>query len=231
MRKPPDLRLRFSGANTPDAVCDELFATLDELRDAGAVERCFASVYEPEERLFGGLAAMAHVHAHFDADTSAWLQLDRLRREGRAQLEPDVLACAVVNDLCTQLLDGNETWDVWCNLAAIVGVADRAAPALSAGAPLLSGGLRAAAAPEERAVLDDYRRVNAALAAGLREVWGAGQLGCGLRALLTYVALFTLHRHGLDGARQAAIVEAMQRAWNPRGRFRGDDAGCATSST
>lgn len=231
MRKPPDLRLRFGGPDPAATLTPDLTAALGELRARGAVERFFASIYEPEERLFGGPAAMALVHAHFDADTTAWLALDRLRQAGSARLPVDLLACAIVNDLCARRLDANEIWDVWCNLATIVGVAPPASAAPPGERVRLGDGLRAAASEDERALLDDYRDANAALAGGLGELWSAGRLECGVRALLTYVALFCLHRHGLDGARQAALAEAMRRAWDPRGRFRGDDAGRATSST
>ena len=72
-------------------------------------------------------------------------------------------------------------------------------------------------------MLDAYRACNERLAEGLTVVREAGRLGCGLRGMLPFVALFHLHRHGLDGPKQASIAEAMRRAWNPRSRMRGAD--------
>lgn len=230
MRKPPDLRLRFGGPDPRAAMARELTRTLDGLREQGIVERFFVSVYEPEVRLFGGPEAMALVHEHFDADTTAWLELDGLRATGRASLPPELIACAVMNELFTLLLDATETWDAWCNLATVVGEPATAGPACDR--PPMPRALRTEATAGERRVLDEYRRCNERLAGGLAALRDGGRLDCGLRGMLPFVALFHLHRHGLDGSKQASIAEAMRRAWNPRGQMRGANGpGAVTSST
>jgi len=228
MRKPPDLRLRFCGRD-PDRLLAELASALIELRSASAIERFFRSAYEPEERLFGGPEAMAAIHEHFDADTTAWMLLDQLRQEGRAVLAPELLACAVINDLCTRLLDADETWDVWCNITTLVGSA-QPIPSVGSGIPLLAT-LGTCLGIEERRVSDLYRLANQRLSDALTSVWNAGQLKCGLRGVLTYLALFFFHRHGLGGEMQAAAAAAMSRAWNPHRSLRGGEAGPSTNST
>jgi len=228
MRKPPDLRLRFCGRDT-DRLLSELAPALIELRSAKAIERFFRSAYEPEERLFGGPEAMTAVHEHFDADTTAWVSLDQLRQAGRAMLAPELFACAVINDLCTRLLDATETWDVWCNIATLVGPA-QPCESVGSGVPLPAS-LVASVGVDERWVLDSYMRANQKLASALTRVWDAGQLKCGLRGVLTYLAVFLLHRHGQAGDMQAAIAAAMSQAWNPHRSLHGGEVEPSTNST
>lgn len=216
MRKPPDLRLRFQGP-APDAdVVPALAALLRRLRRQGFVRRFFPSVYEPETFQFGGPEAMRLVHAHFAADSAAWLAMDQLWAAGRASLTPEALTLAVINDLlCRTLGDGAEVWDVWCNLAQRL-------PPLSANQqpPELDifglGELLAEASPAEAAILRRYARANERLAVGLLRVWSRGRLLCGLRGIFPFVALFHFHRYGLPGSAQAALAAAMVEAFSPK---------------
>lgn len=217
MRKPPDLRLRLRGPQPAVDLLPGAIGALEQLRRDGAVERFFESVYEPEAHLFGGPDAMELVHAYFDADTRGWLTLDRLWASGPSLLTPEILACAVIDDLLQLALgDRSEIWDVWCNLAA------GGVPAIDVPVPP-SPELLGRLALAERTVLEHYFAHNSQLARGLATLHDSGRLSCGLRALLTQVALFHFHRYGLDAAEQAAMAGAMQRKWNPHSARRTPD--------
>jgi thiopeptide-type bacteriocin biosynthesis protein len=223
MRKPPDVRLRFSGPDPNEALLPVLIALLSGLRQEGFVRRFFPSVYEPEIRQFGGPEAMGHVHAYFDADSMAWLALDRLTAAGRRKLSPEVLAAAVLNDLFLRALGCPfEVWDVWCNLASLVpvpsGEESQAADVVSVESLFPHVG------EEEAQVLRTYLQANEELSGGLMQVWEQGALQCGLRALFPFVALFHFNRHGI-GAEQAALIGAMCRAWDAKRGMRGVEVG------
>jgi thiopeptide-type bacteriocin biosynthesis protein len=217
MRKPPDLRLRFAGPDPGSRLWPELNQILRSLRDLGAVDRFGCSRYEPENRLFGGVAAMRLVHRHFDCDSNAWIQLDCLSQAGcRTALPIDAVPMAVLNDLFLRVLsDRFEVWDVWRNLATLTH-----APAVESetGQPriLVLASLLPVLRPQEADVLKRYERANEAMSRGLRRLDECGRLDVGLRGILPFVAMFHLHRHGYDKDRQAALAQAMSIAWNPR---------------
>lgn len=216
VRKPPDVRLRFLGPDPERHLLPELRRAIDDLHGAGVVRRVFPSVYEPETRQFGGPEASGHVHAYFDADTAAWLALDRLAAEGGRAIPAVTLVAATMGDLFFRALGcRSEVWDTWCNLAAVI-----RAPEVRTGAPVpdivLLDTLLPMATPPEKAVLRQYHRANQQLAAGLLRVWERGRLRSGLRAILPYVALFHLNRHGIDPNQQVVMVQSMVRAWDPK---------------
>src|SRR5262245_26791976 len=171
-RKPPDVRLRFRG--TRDALVARLRPVLSRMKAEGHVGRSFYSVYEPEERRFGGRECMRHVHAYWDADSAAWIALDRLFEAGTFRIAyPDLMA-AILNDIFWRMLgDGGEVWDTWCNLAHLLG--SDAAAHDRAGDPLTLVGLAAQASDVELAILDRYRQANVALTEGLLREWDRGR--------------------------------------------------------
>jgi len=220
IRKPPDVRLRFLGPDPEADLAPELRRVLSGLRRAGHVTRFFPSIYEPETRQFGGPEAMAHVHAYFDTDTAAWIALDRLAERGLRTVMPATWHVAVLNDLFYRTLeDRSEVWDVWANLFTVLGAPE--APAAGATELVFPGGLRATAGAGDGRVLRRYEVANRRLAGGLRRVWSRGRLGCGLRALLPFVALVHFNRHGVVGERQAPLVRGMMAAWSPKRRLVG----------
>src|SRR5262245_30732901 len=88
-RKAPDVRLRFHGQR--DALVAQLRPILSRMKAEGHVGRSFYSVYEPEERRFGGRACMRHVHAYWEADSLAWIALDHLFEAGTFRIPyPDL---------------------------------------------------------------------------------------------------------------------------------------------
>ena len=221
IRKPPDVRLRFRGPDLEADLAPELRRVLAGLRRRGHLTRFFSSVYEPEARQFGGPEAMTHVHAYFDADTAAWIALDRLAERGARAISTETLNVAVLNDLFWRTLgDSSEVWDVWGNLFQLLG-APAGPPGATVADLVAPGGLLVMASRGEIGVIRRYERANRALAAGLLRVWNRGRLGHGLRAILPFVALFHFNRHGVDGGRQAPLVRSMMAAWSPKQRLVG----------
>lgn len=217
-RKPPDLRLRFRGSRAH--LLARLRPLLARMRAEGHVGRSFPSVYEPEERQFGGHECMQHVHAYWDADTRAWLALDRLVEADTARLPYPVLMGAVLNDLFWRTLaDAGEVWDTWCNVGTLLqSEPEGGAPPFE---PPALGSVAGAASSAERDILERYGQANAQLAERLLRTWTRGRVRSGMRSILCYVALFTLNRHGFDQARGAALACAMASAWDPKTRLRG----------
>src|SRR5262245_53063062 len=172
-RKPPDVRLRFRGPR--DALVARLRRLLSDMKAQGHVGRSFYSVYEPEERRFGGRECMRHVHAYWDADSAAWIALDRLYEAGTFRIAyPDLMA-AILNDIFWRMLgDGGEVWDTWCNLAFLLG-SEAVVHEAVAGPPPLEA-LAAQASDVELAILDRYRHANVALTDGLLRAWNRGRM-------------------------------------------------------
>jgi thiopeptide-type bacteriocin biosynthesis protein len=224
-RKPPDVRLRFQGAGMSRGVSRGLSTVLDELSDRGWVDRWFVSVYEPEARKFGGRGACDAAHAHFDADTAAWVTFDRLvsAAPDADPLDSIRVAVALAEEMFRQVVgDPAEVWDVWCNLADLVGAAGAMPaplperlelgllPEVVARLPLNVGavvGSMATAAADLAARLDDERE--------------GGRLGAGLRAILPFIAQYDLQRWGLAGEMQAGVALARAAALDPHRDLRG----------
>ena len=74
MHKPPGLRVRFAAAPGRESwVRAEANRLARRWQEAGLVDGVVPGVYEPEAVLFGGPAAMHHVHRLFTVDSLAWL--------------------------------------------------------------------------------------------------------------------------------------------------------------
>jgi thiopeptide-type bacteriocin biosynthesis protein len=223
MRKAPDVRLRFRGREPEGDLFFELHKILSGLQHDGFVQRFFCSVYEPEVHQFGGPEAMDHVHAHFDADSAAWIALDLLDASGRWTVPSAVFESALMNDLFYRTLACRaEVWDTWCNLRSLLPAAQSGpAPVVDI---VLAEDLLPQVSPAEAHVIEQYLGSNRALASGLLQVWNEGRLQCGLRGLLPFVAMYHFNRHGIDGVGQAALAHAMSQAWDPKRGMRGAEA-------
>lgn len=217
-RKPPDLRLRFRGQR--ERLLARLRPLLSQMKAEGHIGRSFCSVYEPEQRQFGGRECMRHVHAYWDADSMAWIVLDRFIEAKTFGIQYPALMAAILNDLFWRTLqDGGEVWDTWCNVVVLLQseTEDHAPPFDPPSFESLAG--RASDAEVE--ILRRYREANEALAAGLLRAWDRGKVSFGMRSILPYAALFTLNRHGFDQPKAAEVARAMATAWNPKTRLRG----------
>jgi thiopeptide-type bacteriocin biosynthesis protein len=207
MRKPPGLRIRIDcnvAREVVAAQCLKALAPLEPLRMIG-----YARVgrYEPETALFGGPAAMAHIHRFFCADTRAWLAL-----AGEPLADADALPAAILEEVFLAALDPSEAWDAWLAYQQLLPASD------SADWPRLEGIdiLWRTATPTQREVIQSYRRAARELSAGLVDISRSGQLRCGLRTVLPFVALFTFHRWGIRGDAQARLAAALVSRHDPR---------------
>jgi thiopeptide-type bacteriocin biosynthesis protein len=217
-RKPPDLRLRFFGSRA--ALTARLRPLLARMKKDGHITKCFYSVYEPEERQFGGRECMALVHAYWDASSALWIALDRLQETGALRTSHADLMAAVLNDLFWSVLaDSGEVWDTWCNLLALL--QGKEVNEITPQEVLWLDSLSAFASGEEMQILSGYGQANAALSAGLLKAFERGRVRCGLRSILPYVGLFTLNRHGFDQQKATALAQVMAAAWNPKRHLRG----------
>jgi thiopeptide-type bacteriocin biosynthesis protein len=211
MRKQPDLRLRFFGA---ESLGPDVSALLSGLFERGLIERCFASEYEPEIARFGGPRAMDAIHRWFDADTAAWMRLDALESNGKAKVDALSLALAVTGDVVAGLLeDPAEAWAMWRSYAESFELEadDSAAPLVPVGLETLGS----VAGPEIRSVLASYQDANRAVVRELATLRDRGELLVGMRGILVAFVMFHLNRHAFDVAGHARVVWTMLRALAP----------------
>jgi thiopeptide-type bacteriocin biosynthesis protein len=205
-RKPPDVRLRILCARPAGGFVSEIQHLLRD-RNSGT-ESVFVSVYEPEARLFGGILSMQAVHSFFEADSinaMRWLDIPRVRRR-TANHE---FSFRVIDDLFERALEGgSEVWDAWNNIMELT---------TTHGARQQWGldTFPSTFSKEERSIWRSYQSANQRLADRCRDLWHRGALTVGLRALISYVAMFHFNRYGLDGMQQAEIARFAIQLRNP----------------
>lgn len=219
LRKEPDVRLRFLCPNGESKVARELELALRQLEHEGFVVSFFRSPYEPEQTRFGGAEAMRLVHDYFDADTSQWLLLQRMRVAKRCSFLATTLLTGVLNHLFAAVVgDPAEVWDIWCQCTGLIGE-ESARVAGDCLNPLFASidELRPVASPDEIAILDAYEAANLAMAAGLKQVWSKGKLQRGVRGILATVAMFVLNRHGIDQSAQTLLVHKILQGFEAKG--------------
>lgn len=217
-RKQPDLRLRFFGLR--ENLVAQLRPLISRAKSEGHVVQNFYSVYEPEQRLFGGRNCMQCVHAFWEADSMAWMTLDRLVEANAFRIPHATLIGSVLDDLFWRALsDSGEVWDTWCNLIVLL-QGRTGTSALPSNPPSLDF-LTGTASVAEAEILIRYQQANATLASGLLRVLRLGRMRCGMRSILPYVALFTLNRHGFGRIEALAIAHAMAAIWDPKQHLRG----------
>jgi hypothetical protein len=209
MRKPPDVRLRFSTTLEED-LYRELVDEAETLQRDHVIRDFFLSRYEPETRRFGGKKSMDLVHAYFDVDTAMWVELDQSYQHGIDILRPERIVPAVLHDLFGRTMRGQgEAGVVWEQLRDLRPLPPGASVA-HCGWPSLER-LRGAAQIDASSLrlLGHYIDANAALSNGLTAT--SMQRGR-LVQVLAEVGVFTFHRHGFDGNRSAALIEASIRS-------------------
>jgi hypothetical protein len=193
---------------------------MSRMKADGHVLRSFRSVYEPEQRQFGGRECMRHIHEYWAADSMTWLALDRRIEADEFRTSHPSLMAAVLNDMFWRTLgDGGEVWDTWRNVLDLLH-AD-AAGGVPRSDPITLDALTGDAREIELDILVRCRDANARLAAALLRTWERGRMTSGMRSILPYVALFNLNRHGFDQANATAMARSMAAAWDPKARMRG----------
>jgi thiopeptide-type bacteriocin biosynthesis protein len=217
-RKTPDLRLRFFDVR--ERLVRRLRPLLSWSKSERHIVRSFYSVYEPEYRQFGGRQCMRSVHAFWSTDSLMWIAMDRLAEKHAFAIPPATLMASILDDLFWRVLgDDGEVWDTWCNLAVLL-----QREAMTSDVPAILPSvetIRKTASAAEAQFIDLYQRAGDTLADAFSHAWQSGRMECGARAILPYVALFTLNRHGFDQAKAAAIAGAMAAARNPKQYLRG----------
>jgi thiopeptide-type bacteriocin biosynthesis protein len=217
MHKPPGLRVRFRV--DPAALVGirgDLAGRLAEWRADGLVDGVTAGVYEPEQQLFGGPAAMPHVHRLFTADSLAWLARASVREPGPAWAFSLALLASV---LPAMGIHGWEDLEVWqrirqqCHRTVPAGLD----PARTAA---VATGVRAAWADPERllselpaaarATLDTHGTTMAEVAARWREEYftAPGAI-IGPREATAFFVIFHWNRGGLSAVTQALVTAAL----------------------
>ncbi|WP_103343784.1 thiopeptide-type bacteriocin biosynthesis protein [Amycolatopsis sp. CA-126428] len=218
LRKHPCWRLRLLRADV--AAVNGL---LNELTNTGVIARWWPTVYEPETAAFGGANGVDTVHQLFCADSAG--VLDYLRHDapglGRRELSLllvsalmraavlDTFECGDVFDRVARLrpaptdADTERLGKLVENARLLLSITDLADSELFA-----PDGLVAHATPWL-----------AAMHAGGQQLGhdaADGQLGRGLRAILTHVVIFHWNRFGLSATSQAILARAAATALLPR---------------
>jgi thiopeptide-type bacteriocin biosynthesis protein len=212
VRKPPGLRLRFTGQELGARLEPALSAWLVAAEAANDIRGFRFGRYEPEQHRFGGPAGMAVAHDLFDCDSTVVLHYETLDDDRRQGIDRHHFALSGLDDLFIRSLDDQaEVWEVWKRLEALLQYPQEAeagaAPGPGWGALDASG----------RALARDLVTGNQRAATALRSTADAGRLTTGTRSWLAAAAAFCWNRWGLplDLPRLAQGVTAMARARTP----------------
>ncbi|WP_344547187.1 thiopeptide-type bacteriocin biosynthesis protein [Actinomadura fulvescens] len=219
MRKYPCWRLRLRPGPDSSRVKSTISTALNELADAGQIERWWPGIYEPETAAFGGGTAMAAAHDLFHADSHAILSLRRHKHANLGRRELSVLLCAAMMHAAG--LEWYEQGDVWHRvlqerplpadippdrLRPMIGdlYALMTADSTPDGALFGSGGPAAFAAEWAAA----FHHAGHLLGVAAR----AGALQRGLRHVLSYHVIFHWNRLGLPLRTQSILASAARSA-------------------
>jgi thiopeptide-type bacteriocin biosynthesis protein len=233
MRKPPGLRLRLGAPSLDPAVRRDFESLLRREQAAGRITGFEYGLYEAEVHQFGGEAGMDLAHEFFTYDTTALLQLRRLRARDHVEENAEVLSLLVINDLFAGVCDDAwERWDAWRNLGRLAGrgfrddiparlrgrldddfAENREILALIAFRP--AEALQSLAAPV-RTIVERCLSNNARLIERLRQAVREQSLLFGPRSILPFFVIFHWNRWGFSDIEQCFLSDSMQRLFNPK---------------
>ncbi|WP_219419629.1 thiopeptide-type bacteriocin biosynthesis protein [Pseudonocardia nigra] len=216
LRKHPNWRLRAQ-VPRPGARTDTVAAVtshLDDLVQAGAIQRWRETIYEPEQPAFGGPAGMDIAHDLFHVDSrGALTYLARPRQVGRRELS--ILLCTALMRSARQ--DYGEQGDIWHRVAQLRPLSPPPPPEQLGTmiAPLhrLLAIDTSAAGPlhDPRGSLGFAAPWAAGLTAGgarLADLARDGALERGLRDVLANHVIFHWNRLGIPTTAQAVLARA-----------------------
>jgi thiopeptide-type bacteriocin biosynthesis protein len=242
-RKPPGLRLRFHGSGLGQSLEPVLAEWVLDRERANEIRFGRFTIYEPEERRFGGPAGLGAAHELFDADSQLTLAYEA------AEAPPDraVLSVGVTTALLLAALDDwAEVADVWHLLRAGLGgpplagsaalgpggtptfAAMATAPAATAPATATSAAsslttarataMAAAAAGKgpDHPLMEPARANAAQLGPRVRALADTGRLSRGLRGWLADATVFHWNRIGLTKPDLLAMTAVAEATIGPR---------------
>jgi thiopeptide-type bacteriocin biosynthesis protein len=215
LRKHPCWRVRIAGIDPVHVT-----GVLGQLVDDRVIDGWHRETYEPEEHAFGGPAGMSIAHSLFCADSQGVLGYARLDSPPIGRRELSLLLTGAL--LGSAQLDWFERGDVFARVATM-----RPAPPPDSREKLaqLTGQLQALAAVPAAEVITGSEMtqpgaqwLDAFSDAGRRlgESARHGELGRGLRAVLTHVVIFHWNRLGLPATTQGILATAARDAYLPR---------------
>src|SRR5262249_38180165 len=121
MRKPPGLRLRFSGEALTERLLPVVVPWLERAEARNCIRGFRFALYEPEVFRFGGPTGMEVAHDQFDRDSRIVLGLEGLPREEREADLRGAFSLRVIGDLFERCVeDGAEVWDLWKRVQRIL---------------------------------------------------------------------------------------------------------------
>lgn len=209
-RKPPGLRLRFSGPDPIGGLEPVLVAWLQDAENRNLIRSFRFATYEPEVFLFGGPVGMAIAHDQFDRDSRLVIRYEALLEAGTVDLPRAQLSLALVQDLFVRFAeDRSELWDIWQRVWHAHGCPPLP-PAEEASVTVLES-LSGGAASLGREGLAN----NEHIALRLRAADTARRLDCGPRAWLADVCTFHWNRLGLPLQHRTPLIAAMLALLDP----------------
>jgi thiopeptide-type bacteriocin biosynthesis protein len=219
MHKPPGIRVRLAPApGRSQQVRAEFGRYTRKWAGEGLITAAQPAVYEPEAHLFGGPAAMPHVHRLFTVDSMTWLAFHALPREAPAW----ALSLLMLREIFGGLgITGWEQRDVW---ARVAGTGRRQQP----GGTLIDTGT---AGSGLRTLWDNTEQLAAMLPADVRqladrhanrvrpllhrwrtEYFDSEHASLGPRQAAAYYVVFHWNRAALSLGRQILITESLAGA-------------------
>jgi thiopeptide-type bacteriocin biosynthesis protein len=221
IRKAPCWRIRLRPVATdPTHLKASVSVLLDDLVEAGHIERWRENIYEPEEAAFGGPVGMMTAHHLFSADSQSILRYLSSRASngctspaiGRKELS--MLLCSTLMRAAGQ--EWHEQGDVWLRVARmrppLTATSERLRPVAGkvvqlmtvrtepVGAPFGSGGYLSFTMPWFAAFVDAGQQLGTAAS--------DGALHRGVRDVLAHHVLFHWNRLGVSTADQGRLASA-----------------------
>ena len=224
MNKPPGMRLRFqaAAATDPAQMAHVVSAEVMRWRAEGLIDQVEHGVYEPENQLFGGAAAMNFVHALFTADSLMWLDYHACRADEKETTSPAwLVSLAALHTVFAGLgIVGWEDLGVWDCIRQVAGRRLRHEKASVPLFPEVSGELREAWArgdrlseelrPPVQAIVVEYQPALLEGAARWRSGFFCRQgAALGARAAAAFYVIFHWNRAGLSSSEQALLAESL----------------------
>jgi thiopeptide-type bacteriocin biosynthesis protein len=221
LRKHPCWRLRIRGIS-PDGPAATVDPILNELLNAGLIDRWWPTVYEPEIAAFGGGLGMDAAHDLFCADSQGVLEYALLTAPGLGRRELSILLCSAM--MRAAGLDWFECGDVFDRVTRLR-PPTAAADAVHIGKLAVSVRTLLSVPTQQDTALFapggpvEYARPWLAAFEHAGRILGdaatSDVLERGVRAVLTHLLIFHWNRLGLSASTQSVLARAAALAVLP----------------